>query len=286
MVSIGLIGCGIVGVTISYFVNRKHRISGVFDINKVRQKRAQKILGIKNNPCFIDLVKNSSVLFIATPDDKIALVGKNLKQHIEKPVVIFHFSGLLPAEIIPRTSKISSASAHPFATFPTLIIPPHQKRFHLFIQGEKKTWQTARRIFPQKYFKIDEISKHEKLLYHLLGIFSSNFLVALSKASHEIVNRLGWNRRILNEIVYPIMQQTLHNIKKNGLKKALSGPIKRGDIETIKLHIATLKKYPNLLSIYKALSRAIVPYTQQKSRRPTINRLLSDYVIPGPKKSG
>jgi len=42
-------------------------------------------------------------------------------------------------------------------------------------------------------------------------------------------------------IILPIMEQTIQNIKELGLEDALSAPIVRGDIETLKKHISLIK---------------------------------------------
>ncbi|MCX6151853.1 MAG: DUF2520 domain-containing protein, partial [Ignavibacteriales bacterium] len=45
------------------------------------------------------------------------------------------------------------------------------------------------------------------------------------------------------ELMKPIIETTVRNAGKNGVAKSLSGPIDRGDIETIKQHINALKKF-------------------------------------------
>ena len=79
---IGLIGCGRVGVTITRLLKSNNRIIGIHDTNKRRQRQAVRLLGIKNNPDYAELVESSEVLLIATPDDIITKAYKQMQEYI------------------------------------------------------------------------------------------------------------------------------------------------------------------------------------------------------------
>jgi predicted short-subunit dehydrogenase-like oxidoreductase (DUF2520 family) len=52
-----------------------------------------------------------------------------------------------------------------------------------------------------------------------------------------------------------ILLQTVENFLRDGSDAAFSGPIRRGDVATVRKHIAALKNVPRAREIYAALAR-------------------------------
>jgi len=264
---IGLIGCGRAGLTIGYFLKKKNLLYGIFDKDKNALKKAVKILKIKKNPDYADLIKNSRVLLFATPDDEIINAYNKAKEYITERKYLFHFSGLLPAEIFPKRRNIYRASIHPFATFPGVVMPSERDRYILFAQGDKGSIKIARTIFPKKNFLIRKIKKEQKSLYHLLGVFSSNFVVSLSEAIQIIIKRLGWKKKEFETTALPMILDSLNNVVKYGVKTGLSGPVIRGDVKTIEKHLKILRSHPELYDTYRSLSHLIIRYAPRQSQK-------------------
>ncbi len=270
---IGLIGCGRVGLTIGYFLRKKNLLYGIFDKDKNALKRAIKILKIKKNPDYADLIKSSRILLFATPDDEIINAYNKAKKYITEKKYIFHFSGLLPAEIFPKRRNIYRASIHPFATFPKFVMPSVRDRYILFVQGDKESIEIARAIFSENNFSIRKIKKRQKPLYHLLGVFSSNFVAGLSEAIQMLIKKLGWKKEEFIMIALPMILSSLNNVAKYGVKMGLSGPVIRGDVKTIEKHLKTLRSNPELYDTYRSLSHLIIKYAPVQ-RQKALKRIL------------
>ena len=273
--NIGLIGCGKVGTTIFYLLKKNNHIIGVYDINKKNEKRAVKLLRIKRNLTLDELCIKSQALFFATPDDQILAAYKKTIPFIKGKKYIFHFSGLLPAGIFPKSKNTYRASVHPFATFPKISIPATRKKYILFVEGDTRAANIAKRIFIKKYFIINKIRKEQKIYHHLIGVFSSNLMVGLISAIYEMTKSTHWSKKEINNVIMPIIKETLNNIEINGIKSALSGPLERGDIKIIKKHLNILKNNKNLLNIYKTLSRAILENVVKNGKKKEIEKLLN-----------
>jgi predicted short-subunit dehydrogenase-like oxidoreductase (DUF2520 family) len=54
----------------------------------------------------------------------------------------------------------------------------------------------------------------------------------------------------------PILEQTLRNYFARGAAAAFSGPIIRGDLETIRQHLGELERVPEARDVYRALVRS------------------------------
>jgi predicted short-subunit dehydrogenase-like oxidoreductase (DUF2520 family) len=72
----------------------------------------------------------------------------------------------------------------------------------------------------------------------------------------------------------PILQQTLANYAALDAAGAFSGPIVRGDVETIRRHLRVLRKVPEAGEVYAALAKAAVRYLPGR-RKPQLARLLN-----------
>ena len=53
-----------------------------------------------------------------------------------------------------------------------------------------------------------------------------------------------------------ILEQTLKNYLERGPAAAFSGPIKRGDLETVRRHLRELKRIPEAHDVYRALVKS------------------------------
>ncbi|MBE0432917.1 DUF2520 domain-containing protein [candidate division WOR-3 bacterium] len=271
---IGLIGCGRVGVTLFDLLRKNNTIVGVYDKKKQRERIAAMLLRIRHNPSYHELVKQSEALFLATPDDEILRAYAKMREHISGPTCIFHFSGILPADIIPRTPKVYRASVHPFATFPEIAVPARKRHYHISLEGDPPAIKAARAIFGARYFTLKKIRKQDKTLYHLTGVFSSNLLVALIASACYLAGKIGWTEKEIQQLIFPIIEQTLGNIKRRGLVNALSGPLVRGDVLTIEKHLRALRNDKTLLNVYKALSHLLTTDFAGSKKKRALRRIL------------
>ena len=72
----------------------------------------------------------------------------------------------------------------------------------------------------------------------------------------------------------PIVEQTLVNYKHMGAAASSSGPLVRGDTDTIGQHLSALVRNPALKRVYSALAQAALVYLPTRNRK-AIARLLS-----------
>ncbi len=91
-------------------------------------------------------------------------------------------------------------------------------------------------------------------LYHASAVVASNHAVALWTAAEDTLRRLGGlGPRIASEMLWPLLASTLDNVRALGLPDALTGPMRRGDIGTIREHLRAIEdQAPRLLASYRA----------------------------------
>lgn len=89
----------------------------------------------------------------------------------------------------------------------------------------------------------------ERALYHAGAVVASNFLVTLHRAAADLVETAG----APPEALIPLMRRVIEN------DFELTGPIERGDWETVEAHLAAIReRRPELEPLYRALADATV----------------------------
>jgi predicted short-subunit dehydrogenase-like oxidoreductase (DUF2520 family) len=124
--------------------------------------------------------------------------------------------------------------------------------------------------------------------YHLAAVLASNYVVTLLAAAAQLWGTFGARPETALEALLPLTRAAVEQLETVGLPDALTGPIARGDLGTVRTHLdwltARTASIPDLLRLrdaYIALARLTIPVAQQKgSLSPeaaeTLTRLLSD----------
>ena len=88
---------------------------------------------------------------------------------------------------------------------------------------------------------------------------ASNYLVALQQIAVEMLEQTGIDQQQAEQILQPLMTQSLKNTQENGPINALTGPVARGDVRTLEFHLDAISaKDPKHLALYKELGKVAV----------------------------
>jgi predicted short-subunit dehydrogenase-like oxidoreductase (DUF2520 family) len=95
-----------------------------------------------------------------------------------------------------------------------------------------------------------EIADADRAAYHAAASIASNFLVTLEAAAERLATSVGGDR----ELLLPLVHATVENWAKLGPERALTGPVARGDENTVaKQRAAIADRAPDLLELFDAL---------------------------------
>jgi predicted short-subunit dehydrogenase-like oxidoreductase (DUF2520 family) len=117
------------------------------------------------------------------------------------------------------------------------------------------------------------IRKKDKAAYHAWGAFASPLFTALVATGEQVAAIAGVTRKEARRRIIPILLQTLANYASYGADGAFSGPIVRGDVDTVRRHLRVLGRVPPAREVYTALARAALRYLPAKRRRELANAL-------------
>jgi predicted short-subunit dehydrogenase-like oxidoreductase (DUF2520 family) len=100
----------------------------------------------------------------------------------------------------------------------------------------------------------------DRARYHAAGVIASNYMVTLFNEALHLLRSLnadaGADERIIRQTLVHLVDNTLLNIKEAGTVKALTGPIVRGDVGTVRKHLEALEQEDSeLAALYRLLGR-------------------------------
>lgn len=243
--NITIIGAGKIAHSLSVSLISKHNIDAVISRSLKSAQLLAKILSVKKySDDLKDIPKTSDLIILSVPDDQIEKTSLRIsKQKISFAKKTFiHLSG---SENIDSLSTLKDkgadvASVHIMQTFSSKKIVNIKNCFAAVECDNQKTEKYLFDITKSVGLKPFRIFSAQKSLYHLSGVFASNFLTGNFYAAGKIYSPITKNIK-LNELLGPITERTLKNILTEGTVAALSGPVERGDITTIKNHLEDLK---------------------------------------------
>ncbi len=222
-----------------------------------RAKSLAKKLGTKS--CgLIEAEPASDITWLLHTDDAL---GKTAAALARKPgwrgKIVLHSSGALSSDVLAplRRAGAHVASLHPMMTF----VPgtaPEMSRVPFAVEGDKEAVAVGRRVVTDLGAEVFTIGKSSKVLYHALGSFSSPLVVATLVTAERVGRAAGFTLPQTRKVMAGILQQTLNNYLARGPAAAFSGPIKRGDVETVRRHLHELKRVPGAREVYRALARS------------------------------
>ncbi len=216
-----------------------------------------------------EFVPASDLIWLCHTDDALAPTSKMLARKSGwRGKVVLHSSGALTSDVLKPLTRAGAhtASLHPMMTF----VPgtaPKLAGVPFAVEGDKQAVAAAKQIVKDLEAEVFEIKGSAKVLYHALGSFSSPLVVATLVTAERVGQAAGLTLAQTRKIIGPILQQTMNNYLKGGPAAAFSGPIKRGDIETVKRHLRELRRVPLGQDVYRALVKSALKDLPSKRKQ-------------------
>jgi len=269
---LGFIGAGRAGRALAVlFSQRGYTVSSVIDTDIEKARRCQTECRAKVASTDVRAVASeTTVLFTAVPDDSIERIGFDLVQGgcLRSGMVVVHTSGLLPAEVLSpvRSQGAYVCSFHPCLSF-TEDFQGDVKDAFFAIEGDREGCRRLEKLATDLGGKPFIVLKKDKVFYHTACTIASNHLVTLLYMVQQLLDHI--DEKIEIHHFLPLVRGTLNNIEKGGAEHALTGPILRGDIQTVEKHLEALKDLDaDLLSLYIISGKATLRLAETLGLEP------------------
>ena len=217
-----------------------------------------------------DAQLSSQIIWLCVSDDAIAPAAAAIAKATNwKGKIALHSSGARSSrELEPlRQRGAAIGSLHPMQSFVRASRATLQG-ISFAVEGDPAAVRAGRRIARELGGSVFTIRPEAKVLYHAVGSFCSPMIVATLATGERIAAAANIPPAAARRIMHPILRQTIANYLEKGAAAAFSGPINRGDVNTIKKHLAALKAVPAAREIYRALARSALltlPIRDRKS---------------------
>ncbi|MEM7565165.1 MAG: DUF2520 domain-containing protein [Pseudomonadota bacterium] len=268
--TVSLIGAGNVGSALAFCLGNQGYQVSLFSRDTAqavnRFANALEVTGLKNpaNLVIRDYpasFEQSDLVLFCVPDSAIEQTCDALAEKFCGKEVVAHCSGALDSSVLNSAKKRGClvASAHPYNTFPNLhnslqvLADGHNS--YLFCEGDDAALSIIMKIFQNLGFITKSIEADRKVMYHTACVFASNYLTLLMDMSMQTAKAANIDQQEFLTACQPIIRATLGNLETQSTKAALSGPLARGDMATVKQHIDALStEAPELEKAYRVFA--------------------------------
>ena len=272
---IGFIGAGKVGFSLGkYFASKGIQLSGYYSKSNQSAFKASEFTNSNYYTSIENLVKDSDMIFITTPDDEIYNIWKKISSLNLKNKIICHTSGSLSSKIFSDAynSEASKYSIHPMFPFSDKYETYKNLNDTYFsIEGDKDNIDKIKNLFNLTGNKFFIIDSEQKSLYHLANVVVSNFVLSLIDIGTNYLKQCNFDKNEAIEALMPLIMSNINNIMQNGIENSLTGPIERNDLGTIKHHLDVIPDKDKVL--YKILSLKLVDLSEKKHEDRDYNEL-------------
>lgn len=270
---IGFIGAGKMGYTLG-----KHLKACATSMCEIVGYYSQNIESARDAARFTDtayydylekLVCACDTLFITVPDGQIAVIADKLDRlscSIDGKILC-HTSGALSSQVFSGMhSQVFGYSIHPiYAVSSKTESYINFKDCFVTIEGHDRYVNELVGLFVACGHGVKVISEKDKVKYHGAAVFSSNLVIGLYHMATRLMEECGFTIEEAEAALKPLFKNNSDKLFSSNCKDALTGPVERCDVNTVKKHIDCLENDEKL--VYKTLSKELVKVACEKHDR-------------------
>jgi len=232
-----------------------------------------------------------AIVFLTVPDGAVAHFAGEVAGVADLPVSVafVHCSGALGLGALdPLRRGHPVGSFHPLQSFPEPRAPEACRGSLVAVdastQGLRKHLERLARDLGAKPRAVGDA---QRVVYHAAAVFASNYLVALAGEAVELLQTIGWSEREAVAGLVPLMEGALAEVSRRGPTAALTGPVRRGDVETVVRHLEALSRLDSRSArgrarksdLYRMLGRTALEIATRAGLEPAaaerVNRALT-----------
>lgn len=269
---VAIVGAGNLGTALASALRQAgYRIEAIIARSRgASLKQAQRVGRQSGARASTDLssAARAKLIWFCVPDAQISRAARSLVDAREwQGIIALHSSGALSCDELDilRGRGAAVASVHPLMTF-VRGSRPSFTGVPFALEGDAAALRVARRVVLDLGGSAYPIRKSDKAAYHAWGTFASPLFTALLATTEKVATLAGVSRKEAKRRMLPILQQTLTNYANFGAAGAFSGPIVRGDVDTMKKHLRVLSGEPASRELYAELARAALCYLPAKHK--------------------
>ena len=227
---------------------------------------------------------DTSAVFLSVPDDVLPEMAHTLAGHGRAPggCAAFHLSGALSTDILAPLHHRGYAvgSMHPLQALAHPVTGADRLRGSYFaVSGEPRAIRVARRLLGLLDAHALTIPVSRRPLYHAAAVVAANYVPALLAMAGRLLVQAGVPEEEAVDALLPLVRGSLDNVDDLGLLSAVTGPVTRGDVETVRIHLMAME--PREREVYRTLGRELVVLARARGLDDDVGTELDELFAAG-----
>lgn len=179
------------------------------------------------------------ILFLAVPDGAVREMASRIAAMGPPPgLAVVHVSGAQGLDVLDALRDQPVGSFHPLQSFPFPRDPSAFRGITVAVEASTPALlRSLQRIARQLGARPRKVAAAERVRYHAAAVYASNFVDAVVSEGVRELESIGWTRAEASAALVPLLEGAAENIRRKGVVRALTGPIRRGDAETVGRHL-------------------------------------------------
>ncbi len=209
------------------------------------------------------------LVFITTPDSAISEVAGSVRWRQDQGVT--HCCGAASTELLASAQDTGAAvgAMHPFQTFAAIAGPDQAAERLQGVTFAVAATGWLEEFLPKLAASLGgsgiAIPEGMRPLYHASAVLSCGYLATLLDAAVGLWASMGFTEEDGVRAAAPLARATIDAIERQGPANAVTGPVVRGDAETVAAHLELLSQHAaHLLPLYRQLTEASLPLARAK----------------------
>jgi predicted short-subunit dehydrogenase-like oxidoreductase (DUF2520 family) len=183
------------------------------------------------------------ILFLAVPDGAVAEMARRIaSMGPPRALAVVHVSGSLGLDALSALTDNPVGSFHPLQSFPAPRDPEAFRGITVAVDATTPALLARlNRLARSLGAKPKRVRDNERVLYHAAAVFASNLVLAAIDEGVRALEAAGWSRLEAERALVPLVEGVVANMRRRGVVKALTGPIRRADVGTVERHLAAVE---------------------------------------------
>ncbi len=201
----------------------------------------------------VELVDRADVVLLAVPDAAIPAAAAQLDPRPGS--AILHLSGALgPDALGDLPAGVHGGCYHPLQAFRGAARPAWVPPYAVAVDGDEAALRAAFALAAATGHRAVRVPPDGRAAYHAAAVLASNCMVALQATAHRALGLSGVDPEQRWSLLWPLVAGTVANLEDGDFGRALTGPVVRGDADTVGRNLEALDDVAG--ELYRALGRA------------------------------